>query len=426
MSKYANYKENWYNSPNYSNQSSIGFNRTYDDYDDWGSYNQTYKPKKEKKYQSASFNWNWSSFTLKEDDDSQLYTKEAESFFTPRAYDLERKFKYKLDDESANIVKDLSRMFYHKMMEETDYLKTNIDESSMDDKELEHYQKVAYILENSWDKDVPGHSPLEKAIFVYNELTEDQKGAKQLKDMSVQQLEQGFKRVEDVDRSVYEDKDLNEIFEMCDFAKNLKSNIFKKLSLIKHFGAKFKVEKEIKEKAVQNSKLLAPKFLEQYEQLALLDKYQYALPQFRANLALKNLNIRTPIDRTDHLQRIIIEVDKSGSMHDSLKQQWVCSILIDRMKYVVKGDAEIYFSYFVGNVHTMIHIKNREDVLKFWKNTYTPNPGGGGTDLGRVVRTIKSQIESGDFYGFGDLRQEKPEILVINDGWKAAALYSNI
>lgn len=203
MSKYANYKENWYNSPNYSNQSSIGFNRRYDDYDDWGDYNQVYKPKKEKKYQSSSFNWNWSNFTLKEDDDTQLYTKEAESFFTPRAYDLERKFKYKLDDESANIVKDLSRMFYHKMMEETDYLKANIDESSMDEKELAHYQKVAYILENSWDKDVPGHSPLEKAIFVYNELTEDQKGAKQIKDMSVQQLEQGFKRVEDVDRSVY-------------------------------------------------------------------------------------------------------------------------------------------------------------------------------------------------------------------------------
>lgn len=317
MSKYANYKENWYNSPNYSNQSSIGFNRRYDDYDDWGTSasDYGYRPEKKKKYQSASFNWNWSNFTLKEDDDSQLYTKEAESFFTPRAYDLERKFKYKLDDESNNIVKDLSRMFYHKMMEETDYLRTDIDESTMDEKELEHYQKIAYILENSWDKDVPGNSPLEKAIFVYNELTQEQKEGKQLSQMTAKELEQGFKRVDEADRSIYEDKELNEIIEMCDFAKNLKSNIFKKLSLIKHFGAKFKVEKEIKEKAVQNSKLLAPKFLEQYEQLALLDKYQYALPQFRANLATKNLSIKTPVDRTDHLQRIICVVDESGKQN---------------------------------------------------------------------------------------------------------------
>jgi len=103
-------------------------------------------------------------------------------------------------------------------------------------------------------------------------------------------------------------------------------------------------------------------------------------------------------------------------MHDRLKQEWVCSLLIDRMKYVVKGDAEIYFTYFESSVHKMIHIKNREDVLSFWKRTYNPRPAYGGTDVGQVVRDIKDKIESGDFYGFGDLREEKPEILIINDG----------
>jgi REP element-mobilizing transposase RayT len=63
--------------------------------------------------------------------------------------------------------------------------------------------------------------------------------------------------------------------------------------------------------------------------------------------------VNVPVDRKEQKQKIIIILDFSGSMHEEFKQDWVNAILIDRFKYVMKGEAEVFFSYFIHNPEHM-------------------------------------------------------------------------
>ena len=142
------------------------------------------------------------------------------------------------------------------------------------------------------------------------------------------------------------------------------------------------------------------------------------LPNFRQKFLTKDLIVRTPVKNSERKQKIIILVDASGSMDENEKQQWVSAILVDRFRYVCKGEAEIFISSFVAYPDELYfrHIRNEEDVADFWKH-YNHGPNGGGTDMGRIVDYISNQIDKGKLCNLKiDLREERPEILIINDG----------
>jgi hypothetical protein len=84
----------------------------------------------------------------------------------------------------------------------------------------------------------------------------------------------------------------------------------------------------------------------------------------------------------------------------------------------MKGEAEVFFSYFVHETSDLKfhHIKNREDVIAFWQQ-FSNSPNGGNTAVGDMVEYISSEIQAGRLHNLNvDLSEEKPEILVINDG----------
>ncbi len=112
-------------------------------------------------------------------------------------------------------------------------------------------------------------------------------------------------------------------------------------------------------------------------------------------------------------------LDFSGSMDEDEKQIWVNAILIDRFRYVMKGEAEVFFSYFIHDNKDLKfqHIKDREDVIKFWQ-TFSNDPNGGTTAIGELVEYVAKQVtEEKKLHNLDiDLSEEKPEILIINDG----------
>jgi uncharacterized protein with von Willebrand factor type A (vWA) domain len=127
-----------------------------------------------------------------------------------------------------------------------------------------------------------------------------------------------------------------------------------------------------------------------------------------------------PIARNEKKQIIIIVCDFSGSMGDAPKQKWVNAILIDRLRHVAKGEAEIYFSFFVSNPDhlSFTHLKDAKDVKEFWKH-FSNRPNGSLTDIGRIVSNIAKKVAGGcGFYNIPkvDLSKTRPEILIINDG----------
>jgi len=105
-------------------------------------------------------------------------------------------------------------------------------------------------------------------------------------------------------------------------------------------------------------------------------------------------------------------------MHEDEKQVWVNAILIDRFRYVMKGEAEVFFSYFVYDCEDLQfqHIKDRDDVIRFWQ-TFSNEPNGGGTAIGDIVQYVADEVHSGRLHNLDiNLSEEKPEILIINDG----------
>lgn len=105
-------------------------------------------------------------------------------------------------------------------------------------------------------------------------------------------------------------------------------------------------------------------------------------------------------------------------MHYDEKQIWVLAIMMDRLKYAMLEEAEIFFSYFVHETSKLnfTHIYNRETALKFWAK-FSTSPNGGDTRLGDMVQYIGEEIKKGKLHNLNvDLSKEMPEILAINDG----------
>jgi hypothetical protein len=390
---------------------NIGYSSSYGR----SSYNTRYSSNKSYSRRST---WDyWGSFYNEtSDDDSGLVVKEPENYATPSARDIEAKASI-WKKSSIDQIKELARVCYFKMIGDKDYFKEEYaDFSNLDDDNRSAMETKKEFYDSIFNNFIPGFTPLDQAIAIFKQMStsEEYKGDRdEGQDMQLMQQCQL-----DFDRRVYTDPDINDQLELNEWSKSRKMTILNKVSIIGDLGTQFKVEKEIDEKIVSNSDIYAKKMMRDYAQIAQVDLYQKLFPNFPVKLLTKDLVVNVPVDRKEQKQKIIIILDFSGSMSDTFKQDWVNAILIDRFKYVIKGEAEIFFSYFVSNPEEMHfqHVHDRESVIKFWQ-TFSNDPDGGMTEVGQMVHRIAKEIEEKRLMNLDiDLSEEKPEILVINDG----------
>ena len=390
----------------------------YDDY--YGSrYAPTYTPKKstggwKSKYGGGGWSKSgWSSFSFSwgnEDNNDDLYVKDPVTYLTPTTSEIRKKV-HAPKQTSVDTIKELARVCYFKMIDEKDY----VAEQFIDSEDGEHQmRKVLY--DSIFDQFIPGFTPLEQAISIYLKMKRGKEHSEQEEDDDDDKLD--MKKGLDFDRELYSDPHINEQLDLNDLSRDRKMEIMNHLSLVGQFGSEFKVEKEISEKIVANSDEYATMIMRDYSQIHMMNLMQKVYPNFRSKFLTKDLVVNVPVDRKEQIQKIIIILDYSGSMDYDQKQIWVNAILIDRFKYVMKGEAEVFFSYFVDSTDDLHfqHIKDREDVIKFWQ-TFSNDPNGGMTEVGDMVEHISNEIQSGRLCNLDvNLSEEKPEILVINDG----------
>jgi hypothetical protein len=379
----------------------------------YGSYGKS----KSKSYSYGS-DWDyWGSYGYEsQDDDDDLVVREPENYATPSSRDIQAKIDV-WKKGATDQIKELARICYFKMIDEKDYFKpeyADFDKLSEDNKAAMETKKELY--DQIFDTYIPGFTPLEQAIAIYKQM---QKEAKyQEADDKGEDSDVLKPCTLDFDREVYTDPNINDQLELNEHSKTRKMSVLDKVSIIGDLGTQFKVEKEIDEKIVSNSDIYSKKMMRDYAQIAQVDLYQKLFPNFPVKLLTKDLVVNVPVDRKEQKQKIIIIIDFSGSMCDNFKQDWVNAIMIDRLKYVLKGEAEVFFSFFVHKPEDMHfqHIHDRETVMKFWQS-FSNEPSGGTTQVGKMVERIAADIAEGRLLNLDiDLSQEKPEILVINDG----------
>jgi hypothetical protein len=396
----------------------------YDDY--YGDYYApSYTPKKssggwKSKYGGSGWSKSsWSNFSFVvsyEDNDEDLFVKDPVNYLTPSAKDIKAKVRGVKKQASIDLIKELARVCYFKMIDETEYIADKYkDVDNLSDEDKGEYLKKKPLLDAVYEQYVPGFTPLEQAIAIYLKLKES---SGKEKDDNDEDDEVDPTKTFDFDRSLYSDPDINEQLDLNELSKDKKMEIMNHISLVGKFGNEFKVEKEISEKIVANSDQYATMIMRDYAQIHMMPLYQKMFPNFRTKFLTKDLTVNVPVDRKEQIQKIIILLDYSGSMNEEEKQIWVNAILIDRFKYVMRGEAEVFFSYFVHNPEDLEfkHIKDREDVIAFWQ-TFSNDPNGGGTEIGDMVNYVAKEIADRKLHNLDiDLSEEKPEILIINDG----------
>lgn len=399
-----------------------------DGYDDdyYGRYyTPTYSPKKttggwKSKYGGGGWSKSgWSSFSYTwdygGDNNDDLFVKDPVNYLTPTAAEIRKKV-HAPKQSSIDTIKELARICYFKMIDEREYIAEKYtDYDSLSEGDQNSYQQKKALYDSVFEQYIPGFSPLEQAVSIYLKL----KGQTQKEDRENSDEDIDMTKPLDFDRLIYSDPDINEQLDLNELSKNRKMEIMNHLSLVGQFGSEFKVEKEISEKIVANSDQYSTMIMRDYSQIHMMNLMQKVYPNFRSKFLTKDLVVNVPVDRKEQIQKIIILLDYSGSMHEDEKQVWVNAILIDRFKYVMKGEAEVFFSYFVYDSDQLQfqHIKNREDVIKFWQ-TFSNSPNGGGTDIGGIVQYVADEVlHSRRLHNLDiDLSEEKPEILIINDG----------
>ena len=393
------------------------------EYDNYGSYGYGYgsKVKKENKYSSYTWspsvwtNYSWGYGAEVEDDNSKLFVKDPVTYLTPTKADIKTKANVWLE-KSQTTIKELSRVCYLKMVDDRDYVSEMFsDTSSMSEGQLADHENKMALYDSIFEKFIPGNTPLEQAIAIYRQIS----NLSEYADPSRQSEDDlDFESTLDFDRAVYADANINEQLNFNELSKNRKMDILNKISIVGNLGDEFKVEKETSEKLVSNSDQYAKKIMRDYAQFSQIELYQKMFPNFATKFLTKDLTVNVPVDRKEQKQKIIILLDYSGSMDEDSKQIWVNAILIDRLKYVMKEEAEVFFSYFIHNPKNLQfhHLKNKQDVMDFW-GWFSNHPNGGTTDIGAMVTSISKDIAKGYLGNLAvDLSVEKPEILIINDG----------
>jgi hypothetical protein len=350
--------------------------------------------------------------------EEDYYIREHEYYYTPGTY-ITRKVLENMDLSSGNTdtLRELARFFYHRMVWSEDYVETKFKgENAIPEKE-DFYKQL-------WELDyVPGYSPLEKGAYIIREMLKQQNN----KD-GVPKLEDpvDFRKIKsDIpDKEIVESPELNKVLDtrldMDKFTKKI--DLMRKICLVESFGKSFEIKKTVSEKRVQNSDVFKLKRLVEYGELPNVLLHERLLPNFNAKMLTKDLVVNTPIRKEESKQKIIMLVDASGSMNEEYKQEWVLTILADRLRYCIKQECEIYFSYFltkndINKAFKFTHIYDEKTALELFK-TYNMHPRGGDTEIGDVVDTIRTEIlDNKKLFNLQiDLSIEQPEILIINDG----------
>jgi len=123
------------------------------------------------------------------------------------------------------------------------------------------------------------------------------------------------------------------------------------------------------------------------------------------------LPVRERVTTVEKKQAIFLLVDGSGSMNG--KKHWKASgVVMNRLKAVISGDAEVFLSVFDTELGSVDHAGTPEEARELMKKFSKGNFSGGGTDIATAVRAahvlIEEKIASGEAL-------YRPEVVVLTD-----------
>lgn len=124
------------------------------------------------------------------------------------------------------------------------------------------------------------------------------------------------------------------------------------------------------------------------------------------------LPVRERVTTIEKKQLLYIIIDCSGSMGSGQRIFKAGGILMNRLKAVIEGEAELFVRLFDTSLADEHHASSASEAKELIRHFTEKNYSGGSTDISGCVRAAKSRIEEIIAQG----ATYRPELVVITDG----------
>lgn len=104
-------------------------------------------------------------------------------------------------------------------------------------------------------------------------------------------------------------------------------------------------------------------------------------------------------------------IDVSGSMDSTAKIGVALGVLLNRLQGVMKGEAELYYRFFDGDVFEEHHVRTRSDAIQAMKSLLKTNFSGKSTNIQRALDAGLNAVNMHKRRGL-----IRPDMVVITDG----------
>ncbi len=314
-------------------------------------------------------------------------------------------------------------------------------------KAMAYHQSVSDFLETVDLSKFPGQTPLQQAMSMLKLLSKQEGGsgggengetlpifvdndnpeatAKQLSDImdEVDSLSQDEQELLDPDGNWQQDgrqeNGSNESLNRLKVAEDLQAGKQEILDISRNLDklSKMQVHRQKRVEADPDGAEIQTRPLKGLSELARVSKTAWATRQqsgtyFLYQAVSGQLQVRERVTRQDRKQVIFILVDGSGSMRSGHRHYKASGIVMNRIKAVIDGDAEVYLAVFDDRMYDPSHAATPEEAKALMKRFMGKNFSGGSTDIAVAIKAAYDFIQQ-EMKNRDDIY--RPEIVVLTD-----------
>lgn len=313
---------------------------------------------------------------------------------------------------------------------------------SLDKEKMKYHQNVSDFVQSLNPENLPGNTPLEKAMSCIKLLSNKTGGNNNGNDGEPLPIFTNNKPEEvarDINRLMEDVENLSEQesemlgyddkltkLEIAQDISSSKKKLILEISRKLDDFAKLQVRKKDFFEVDPDGEEIRQRSIENLTEISLLSSSDWAMRKMSKTLfmhrALTNqLTINEVVTRQEKKQCIFILVDGSGSMNGE-RHHKATGIVMNRLKAVLSGDAVVFISVFDTQMSTPSKAETPEEAKALIKRFSDGNFKGGGTDIKEAVKAstkyMNNLIEQGSLL-------YRPEIVILTDDDNSASSITN-
>jgi len=178
--------------------------------------------------------------------------------------------------------------------------------------------------------------------------------------------------------------------------------------------ARMKVAKSVKVIPDPEGEEVRVRSIEHLGEIPRLQKTEWALPSTYRNYRLisKSAMVRERVRREEKQQLLYLICDCSGSMKDGQRIAKAGGVIMNRLKAVVAGEAQMYVRFFDSRLYEEHYASTPAEAKELMRRFEAKNFSGGSTAIDACAREAQKRIEEIVAEG----RVTRPELVVVTDG----------